>query len=194
MVTPLLVLVLASTSLEVSAAPTAAAEEDAPTHIGLWVDAGVPDGAGVSLVVRPFSWLRLHAGATHNDIAPGVRGGLSLVPWNAVVTLTLTVEGGHAFEGDANSLARLILGQASFNSAYLQKVSYDYLNAHLGVEIGSQRRFVFFIHAGMSQVWGTVNSFEAGVQSSGGAGYTASPATVRGLAPSAKLGFVLFLF
>jgi hypothetical protein len=192
MLGPFLALVLTSASLEVQAPPVVT--EDAPTHVGLWVDAGVPDGAGVSLVFRPMSWLRLHAGATHNDVAPGIRGGVSFVPWSGIVTVSVTVEGGHYFEGNANSLARLVLGDAAFNSAYLQKVNYDYVNGHLGLEIGSQRRFVFFIHGGMSQVWGTVHSFEAGLQSSGGTSYTASPASVRALMPSAKVGFVLFFF
>jgi hypothetical protein len=161
------------------------------------LDAGLPDGANASLVVRPCSWARAHAGGGYNLISAGVRGGLTLVPFGS--GLSATVEAGRYFEGDANGLAQRFAG-SSFQSALLERVGYDYANAHLGLDFGS-RSFTFYIHAGMSYVRAKVHNLDSAVGSTatsdGANGSTEitvpQDPTVRAWFPSAKLGFVVYL-
>jgi hypothetical protein len=40
-------------------------------RFGVMADAGVPDGANASLVVRPFAWVRAHGGGGTNMIWTG---------------------------------------------------------------------------------------------------------------------------
>jgi hypothetical protein len=120
-------------------------------EFGIMVDAGVPDGANASLVYRPWSFLRLHAGGGTNLIAPGVRGGASLM----LGVLSATAEAGHYFAGDANDLARSISGNMALDVPSLRHVGYDYVNFSGGMEFGPSW-FTFFIHGGMSRVTGTV--------------------------------------
>src|SRR3989442_4804519 len=81
-----------------------AASAPALPLVGVMADVGLPDGAGASLVVRPMKWLRVTGGGTYNMISSGVRAGASLLPfgWGP----SLSVEGGHYFDGDANGLVR----------------------------------------------------------------------------------------
>lgn len=125
-------------------------------EFGIMIDAGVPDGANASLVYRPWSFLRLHAGGGTNLIAPGVRGGASLV----LGALSATAEAGHYFPGDANDLARSITGNMAIDVPSLRHVGYDYVNLSGGMEFGPSW-MTFFIHGGMSRVTGTVQDLGA---------------------------------
>lgn len=164
--------------------------------LGVMVGAGVPDGAQASLVLRPLPWLRLHGGGGYNLISKGVSGGLSLIPFGAGPSLT--VEGGHYFDGNANGIARKLAGSAFEDQAVLERVGYDYANAHLGLELG-QRRFTFFVHAGLSYVRATVHNLDTqlnGSAASNGGSTTVSfgqDPVVKVIGPSLKLGFVLYL-
>ena len=62
-------------------------------------------------------------------ISKGVRAGATLLPFGSGPSATL--EAGHYFEGDANGLAQRFAGP-TFSSALLERVGYDYANAHLG--------------------------------------------------------------
>ena len=121
--------------------------------LGVMVDAGVPDGANASLVYRPWSFLRLSAGGGTNLVAPGVRGGASLL-WGA---LSANAEAGHYFSGDANGLARNLTGNMALDVPALREVGYNYESLSLGLELGPSW-MTFFIHAGMSHVTGTVKN------------------------------------
>src|SRR5262252_2974445 len=81
--------------------------------------------------------------------------GASLLPfgWGP----SLTVEGGHYFDGDANGLVRKFAGSGYQSSAVLERVGYDYANAHLGLDLGF-RRVTFFVHAGMSFIRASVHN------------------------------------
>src|SRR5688572_24112483 len=107
------VLVLALAAAIASPAATAQAEG----WLGVTVDAGVPDGASAAVVVRPVSRLRLHAGATHNAISTGMRGGITLSPLRTWFSPTLSLDVGAYPEGDANPLVRTVSGDAMFSSA-----------------------------------------------------------------------------
>ena len=169
-----------------------------PPRLGVMADAGLPDGANASLVFRPFWWLRAHGGGGYNMISSGVRAGVTLVPFGAGPSAT--IEGGHYFDGNANGVAQRFAG-ATFHSALLDRVGYDYANAHLGLELGS-RRATFYIHGGMSYIRAQIHNFDSVVASqaaaNGGNGSTEvsinQDPTVKAWVPSAKLGLIVYLF
>jgi hypothetical protein len=166
--------------------------------VGVMMDAGVPDGANASLVFRPYSWLRAHGGGGYNMISPGIRAGATLVPFASGPSAT--IEAGHYFDGDANGLARRFAG-STFSSALLERVGYDYANAHLGLDFGSSR-VVFYIHGGMSYIRAQIHNFDTVVASeaseNGGNGSTEisvkKDPTVTAWVPSAKLGLIVYLW
>jgi len=164
--------------------------------LGLMVDGGVPDGATVSAIYRPFSWLRTEVGAGYNMISKGGRVGLTLLPFGAGPSAT--VEAGHFFDGDANGFARSIAGAGFEDKAVLQRIGYDFANAHLGLDFGT-RRVVFFIHGGMSYIRAQIHNVNEQVASSAGSSSSTTVSfnqdpTVRVVAPSAKLGFIFYIW
>jgi hypothetical protein len=189
---------------EPSAEPADVVQASAPPPapslplIGIMADAGVPDGMGGSLVFRPQRWLRVHGGGTYNMISSGLRAGATLLPFGSGPSLT--VEGGHYFDGDANGLVRRFAGPSYDSNAALERVGYDYANAHLGLDIGS-RRVTFYLHAGMSYVRATIHHLDDVVQSSSsGDSSTGTQVSVkqdpviRAFTPSAKLGLIVYLW
>lgn len=162
--------------------------------LGLGLDAGFPDGAALSGVFRPFSWLRTELGGSYNMISKGVRGGVTLVPFGMGPSATL--EGGHYFDGDANGIASKFGGHS--DNAILQRVGYDYANAHLGLDFGKQR-VVFYLHGGMSYIRANIHNINSeipsGMGSTGGTtvSFNQDP-IVRVMTPSVKLGFVFYIW
>jgi len=163
--------------------------------LGLMLGAGVPDGATASAVVRPLSWVRAEGGLSYNMISKGVRAGVSLLPFGSGPSATL--EAGHYFNGNANGIARSIAGAGFHDSAILQQVGYDYVNAHLGLDFGT-RRVVFFLHGGMSYIRATVHNVNEQLASSTGSSSTTvsfnQDPMVRVVTPSAKLGFIFYIW
>ena len=166
--------------------------------LGVMMDAGLPDGANASLVFRPLSWLRAHGGGGYNMISKGVRAGATLLPFGSGPSATL--EAGHYFEGNANGVAQRFAG-STFSSKLLERVGYDYANAHLGLDFGS-RRVVFFLHGGMSYIRAQIHNFDSVVASTatenGGNGSTEisimKDPTIQAWVPSAKLGLIVYLW
>jgi hypothetical protein len=184
------------------AAPAVASPETSVTAaapvtpwIGVMADVGLPDGATASIVVRPIRSLRVHAGVSHNMISLGERVGLTWVPLSWWVSPTLSVEYGHYAEGNANPLARAVMGDATFESKILERVGYDYANAHLGLEFG-RKWFTFYIHAGMSRITGTVHNIDSETMT-GNEGTTtvtfSKDPSIKLWGPSARIGFVVYL-
>jgi hypothetical protein len=163
--------------------------------LGLAFGAGVPDGATGALTYRPYSWIHAEVGMSYNMISKGVRAGVSLVPFGAGPSATL--EAGHYFDGNANGIARSIAGSGFHDSAILQRVGYDYVNAHLGLDFG-MRRVVFFLHGGMSYIHARIHNVNEEVSGSASPGGTTvtfnQDPTVRVLTPSAKLGFIFYIW
>ena len=196
---------IASTALaqegQLSSAPLEKRVERPLPAIGLMVGAGVPDGATASLVYRPFSWLRTEAGGSYNMISKGVRGGVSLIPFGMGPSVSL--EAGHYFDGNANGLARNIAGGSFQDNAILQRIGYDFANAHLGLDFG-MRRAVFFIHGGMSYIRASVHNVNTEISNgtaSGGMGSSGGTTVsfnqdpiVRVFTPSVKLGLVFYIW
>ncbi len=169
-------------------------DDDEPAILGLMLDGGVPDGAILSVGYRPLDWLRLHAGAGTNGIGPGIRIGAGVVPFG--VGPSLTLEGGHYFDGNANELGRTMTGGQYEDSAVLERVGYDFANAHLGLELGGDT-VQFFVHGGLSYIRTTLYNvsdlFSEPIDSASATTVRVeSNPTVVGVIPSAKLGLVVF--
>jgi hypothetical protein len=164
--------------------------------VGVMADVGLPDGAGGSLVFRPAKWVRLTGGGTYNMISSGLRAGVSLLPfgWGP----SLSVEGGHYFDGNANNLVRKFAGSSYQSNSVLERVGYDYANAHLGLDLGF-RRVTFFIHGGMSVIRASVHNLDEAIQSQSSSSSSTQLSVkqdpiIRALTPSAKLGLIVYLW
>ena len=169
-------------------------------YFGMMADVGVPDGLIGSVVARPWKWLRLAGGGGSNGISRGWRTGVALLPWAAGPSAS--VELGHYQDGNANSLARKVIGGSFDGSPLLERVGYDYLNAHLGLDFGS-RRVVFFVHGGATFLRGEIHNVEAAIrnatsQGADGSGTTEvvvpKEPTVKAVGSSVKLGLIVYIW
>jgi hypothetical protein len=195
-----------TTPAAATTAPAATAAKSAPAPVavpslpmlGIQLDAGVPDGAQAALVLRPWKAIRFTLGGGYNAISKGVRGGVSLLPFGRGPSLT--VEAGRFFEGDANAAARKYMSGFE-DVAILQRVGYDFANAHLGLDFGYER-FTFFIHGGMSYLRGKIrdaNQFFTdpsidGMNADGVEVKIKQDPTVVAIGPSAKIGLIVYLW
>jgi len=190
--------------LSAAAAPLAAQAEEPQTveaalqarraeswpRIGLMADAGVPDGAIGSLVFRPWQWLRAYGGGGSNSVSRGWRGGFSLVPFGAGPSASL--EYGHYNDGDANGLVRRMVSGDFAGSPLLDRIGYDYVNAHAGLDFGG-KRVIFFVHGGISKVWANIHNLNQAIKSSGSTTVevTQDP-KVSVVGTSLKVGLIVF--
>src|ERR1022692_25426 len=66
-----------------------------PIKIGMGMDLGVPDGAGIGVAVQPFTHLfRLGVSFQDNYVSPGVRGSVVFDPIKFPVAPQLEVDAG----------------------------------------------------------------------------------------------------
>lgn len=169
-----------------------------PTHWGLTIDGGFPDAAGIGLVYRPWYWLRLEAAGTTTVYAShGYRAGVSLVPFNFPITPALTLNYGRALEANWNNLYAKFATPDPDLEPVLRKFGYQYVDAHLGLEIGAPRRFVFFLRAGLTQLWTQVHGLTPAAEAQitdASTSVTISDTKITMRVPSVKLGFLLYLF
>jgi hypothetical protein len=158
---------------------------------GMMADAGIPDGAIGSLVIRPWQWLRVYGGGGTNSVSRGYRGGLSLVPFGAGPSVS--VEYGHYNDGDANGLVRSMMGGQFSGSPLLDKVGYDYANAHAGLDFGG-KHVIFFVHGGVSMVWAQLHNVNDALQSSnsGTVVQVGQDPKVKVMGSSLKVGLIVF--
>jgi len=180
--------------------PTAPVAARPLPWMGVMADAGLPDGMQGSLVLRPARWFRTSLGGGYNMISKGVRMGATLVPWGRGPSGTLEV--GRYFDGDANAAARSFLGAGFQGAPVLERIGYDYANAHLGLDLG-YKRVTFYIHGGMSYVRGTIHNAERQISSdpqingTNANGTTISikqDPTIKVIGPSAKIGLIVYLW
>jgi hypothetical protein len=159
---------------------------------GVMADVGVPDGLIGSLAIRPRKWVRFSAGGGTNSISYGWRTGVTLLPFGQGPSASL--EYGGYQDGNANALAKKLMGEGFNGSPVLERVGYQYLNAHLGLDFGS-RRFVFFIHGGVSVLRGQLHNLDAALA---GAGATEvlvrQDPNAKAVGPSVKLGFIGYVW
>jgi hypothetical protein len=159
-------------------------------RIGLMADAGLPDGAIGSLVVRPWHWLRMYGGGGTNTVSRGWRGGFSLVPFGAGPSVSL--EYGHYNDGNANGIVRRLVSGDFAGSPLLDRIGYDYVNAHGGLDFGG-KNVIFFVHGGISKVWATMHNVNQAMKSSGATTIEVSQdPKVTAVGSSIKLGLIIF--
>ncbi|MEZ4361859.1 MAG: hypothetical protein R3B48_16840 [Kofleriaceae bacterium] len=153
---------LAPTALALALAALAAPPiaSASPWQLGVAADVGVPDGGTASLTISPMRLLRLEGGLSHNLVSRGWRAGLALVPLRTWATPVLSLDYGRYAEGDANELARRASGDPLLSSSVLERVGYDYANAHVGLELG-RRWCTFYLQAGASRVTTVVHGLNA---------------------------------
>jgi hypothetical protein len=165
---------------------------DAPREklLGAQLSAGAPEGFGFSAVVQPLGWLRGSVGFAHNVLAPGVNVSATVLPFHAKVTPTLTLEAGKFFEADVSG--RVSGTVPSGLEPAFQKFGYTYYAAQLGLELGSQRSFVFFLRGGLAWVRSDLANV-SGVQE-GNTIVDVSNPRVRATVPTANLGFLLYVW
>jgi hypothetical protein len=149
---------------------------------GVQSDIGIPDGATLGIVVRPeLPWLRFGASYSFNVVSSGIRGGFSLDPIDFPIAPTLSVEAGHVFSGEING--------SWFGLDKNPQVEYNYLNLHLGVELGDRNRWRMFLRAGLSRIHlQTSDLASSGSETNLTINQASADATVFG---TGKLGFVI---
>jgi hypothetical protein len=164
---------------------------------GVMVDVGVPDGLIGSLTIRPRKWVRVSGCGGSNGISSGWRAGITFLPFGAGPSASF--EYGGYQDGDANALAKTF-GFGS--SPVLQRVGYQYMNAHLGLDFGT-RRFVFFLHGGVTMLRGQIHNLDTLIPAppAGDASATGTTeVTVRrdpnakAVGPSLKLGLIVYVW
>jgi hypothetical protein len=162
-------------------------------HLGLQLDGGFPGGAGLAAVFRPYKAFRFNGGVNYDLAGFGVRAGASYIPFEWGLTPTLNVEGGHYFEGDASKYANSATARV-----LLRSVQHDFVTTSLGLEFGSQQRFVFFLRGGISWIWSEARNVREAVAAgnSGSSSQLVSAGNVSlfARAPSVSLGFLLFVY
>lgn len=160
---------------------------------GLMLDAGVTEGAGLSVSFQPTRAVRLHLGGTHNGMRPGARAGLTLLPLRGWMTPALSLELGHARPADARCLERRLADRTLPPSPSFERVGYTYASALLGLEVRTPQRLTFFIRGGFS----VLELYGPGMEEldepfrGALAPQEAWPWRVRSTRPTAKLGILL---
>jgi hypothetical protein len=181
---------------ELAPAPDAPSAPRRHHVLGLSLDAGAPQGAGVSLHFRPWTFLRLGGGLLYNYVGYGARAEVSIQP-NWVVAPALTFEGGHYFDAD---LARRVSQYATVDEAFrplLEQFGYTYANAQVGLEIGHPNWFVFFVRAGVGRVWLDVRGADRVAQTAQTGDLRVVSMTNPSLRlgnPSARAGFLFYFW
>ncbi len=154
-------------------------------RFGLQLDLGVPVGVALAAVAQPFDVLRLDAGFGYDLIAFGLKGGVTLAPFRWAVSPTLGVEAGHYFAGDASRFAS---GSSAATRILLSSVGYDYVSADVGLEVGPRSRYLFYLRAGIAQLFGSVKNVDAAFKQA-----TVADASASARLPAVRLGLV-YLF
>lgn len=169
------------------------ASPDRTTQLGVMADVGLPDGAIASAVYRPVQLVQLHVGAGYNLISNGVRGGITLAPLGTTLTPTLSVDYGRYFPGDANEVARMLRVDPGAGVVALERVGYDFANAHVGLQLGGTRAR-FFLQGGVTRVTSDLDGLDASDASADdGGSVTVGASHVTLWSVSGRLGLILFL-
>ncbi len=164
--------------------------------LGLAMDGGLPDGASATVLYRPWKFLRFGGGLLYNYIGYGVRGGVSMLPYFPIAP-SLTLEAGHYFEANANARIAQYGSVPEELKPLLERVSYTFANAQLGLELGHPDWFVFYVRAGLSRVWFTAHGADRVASSQGSSGntrVTVEDPNIRLGIPNVKAGFMLFFY
>lgn len=163
------------------ALPAYAEESKHKFKAGLQMDLGVPDGLAAGITVKPFiNFARFNLAGSYNGLAPGLRGGVTFDPIKLLIAPTLTFEYGKTWYGKPPVIEDV------------PKIGYEYVNTHLGLEIGNRDSFRIFLHAGPSWVWADTQGFAAVVNPSDKSLQVGELSGIARINPCAKIGFVSF--
>ena len=144
--------------------------------LGAQADVGVPDGIGLGVSLSPHNWVKSTISYTNNYFTSGGRFGITLDPINFGIGPSLTTEYGLVSTFNPSSIL----------NENLPNLKYQYVNIQPGLEFGSRNKFRFFIHGGVSHIWGESSQF---TQYLNRANVSASdPKFKVWMAPSIKLG------
>lgn len=142
---------------------------------GVSLIAGVPSGIAPSLSIHPAT------NFVHIDIGPsgalafGVRGGVTIDPFDWVVAPTLTVEGSY-------------FGWADLPGIRGGRFDVASVGVLAGVEVGRRSRFRIFARAGYAHLWGSTKGLTARY-----AVALDAPHYTLDLLPALELGLTAFL-
>ena len=161
-------------------------------YTGLGLDFGIsgvlPD-TGLLLTLRSGAWLHVQVGPGYNGLSPGLRAGATLVN-PIVIPLSVTLEGGHYYEGDANKAVHWF-SPGTRDVASLKHFSYDYLNL-LGGLVFEGRLFCFYLRGGVTWMRTTVKDFSQSVHEVAQVDLQAADPKIHYRGPSAKIGLLVF--
>jgi hypothetical protein len=80
----------------------------------------------------------------------------------------------------------------------LERVGYTFVNAQVGIELGHPNWFVFFVRAGISRVWLSVNNAQKVATSSASSGdvtvKSVDDPRIRLGIPNAKVGIMFYFY
>jgi len=159
---------------------------------GVALDVGVPEVIGASFLYSPLHWLTLSTGITSDIGSAGLRAGVTFSPWRYWIRPTVTLEGGYTFNGNATMLTKLF----GYNGTELEELSYGYGNAHLGVEMGSER-IRFFLRGGISYVSAALGDVEQKPEPSAESGGSSTTVVLKSpslsyFGPTGKIGLAVY--
>jgi len=164
-------------------------------RFGLQLDVGAPEGGGALVLFRPFWWLRANAGFAYNVLGAGIRGGLSVMPFHWGVTPTLNFDYGHYFSGDLN---KFVTASNAAERALYSNAAYDFWSVQIGLELGSQDGFLFYLRGGIVGIGNASfpgRDVAAFLNSHGVTGYTSpGDAQFSALLPCVSLGMMVYIF
>jgi hypothetical protein len=178
-------------------------EEPSATYVGLGFDGGAPGGGGLTLLVRPLWWLRMNGGLAWNYAGFGYRGGFTLAPAQWAVTPTLNIDAGQYLSGDANKIVTVTdtnAVAATAERSLLSKAKYTFATAQIGLEFGSQRRFVFYLRGGITYFFTNLNRTDLSTVAQAKSPDPSNTITFTqdmkfsALVPCASLGFNIFIY
>jgi hypothetical protein len=186
-------------------APTATPEgvtvsnPDAPvlppwkTRFGAMMDAGAPEGLGASVLMRPWRWVRVHAGAAKNSLGFGVRGGLSFTPLELFISPTLDFEGSHYFNADYDELLTQLRGEPTTTATGIRDMGYSSVSTRLGLEFSPSRYVTLFGGVGLSWWFIRVDDVKSFIRDAEeNSDITAEPLDLRLTSPALKLGLIVY--
>ncbi|HYY53305.1 MAG TPA: hypothetical protein VE755_10550, partial [Myxococcales bacterium] len=171
--------------------------------VGLGIDGGAPGGGAAVLLLRPFWWLRLNGGLAYNVAGFGYRAGITLSPGEWSMTPTLNIDAGQYLSGDMNKFVTVTDPNATYQAAVrslLSKTTYRFATAQIGLEFGSQRRFVFYLRGGLTYVESSLSGADITAMAQAKNPDPNNTFTFRGdtkvsgILPCASLGFNLFVY
>jgi hypothetical protein len=161
-------------------------------RFGAVLDVGAPTGVGVSALVHPLRWLRVHLGATRNTLGFGVRGGATIIPLELFVSPLLELEVGRVFKADYGKLLSQWKDEPTTSATSLREVGYSHGSASLGLQYSPSPYVTLFGAVGISAWSLQVNEARDFIrEAESDPDIIARPVTLNLTSPTLKLGLLV---